>query len=115
VKKKEREQVLEKTANEVRERVRGLESRVQMLERENGWLRGLVGEKRRNLIGARDRGRDDHDHDDGATPREERREERRERDSGGKRKSKRREGREEEREERGVRSPRKRNDGVGTK
>ncbi|KAE9961638.1 hypothetical protein BLS_001592, partial [Venturia inaequalis] len=36
VKKKEREQVLEKTASEVRERVRGLEGRVQMLERENG-------------------------------------------------------------------------------
>jgi len=110
VKKKEREQVLEKTANEVRDRVRGLESRVQMLERENGWLRGLVGEKRRNLglsgSGGRKKDEDEEDRQ------EERREERRE---GKKKGGKRREIEyKEEREERSTRSPRKRNDGVGT-
>lgn len=111
VKKKEREQVLEKTANEVREKVRGLESRVQMLERENGWLRGLVGEKRRNLGlggsggGARKKEGSEEEEDDSG--------EKERRDAkGGKKKGRRKE--EGVGAERVVRSPRKRNDGVGT-
>lgn len=107
VKKKEREQVLEKTANEVRDRVRGLEGRVQMLERENGWLRGLVGEKRRNLGlgGGSGRGMGDSEGED-EEEEERRREVRRKAKKGGRRR--------EEGEERVVRSPKKRNDGVGT-
>jgi len=112
VKKKEREQILEKQAQDVQDRVRGLEGRVQMLERENGWLRGLVGEKRRNLLGSEGSRRRDGDGDGD--------------DEGGKGKSGKKGGADsrgkgrsskggEEREERSVRSPRKRNDGVGTR
>jgi hypothetical protein len=46
VKKKVREQALERTAAEMTEKVRGLEERVRQLERENGWLRGLIVERR---------------------------------------------------------------------
>ncbi|TID16108.1 hypothetical protein E2P81_ATG08965 [Venturia nashicola] len=106
VKKKEREQVLEKTANEVREKVRGLEGRVQMLERENGWLRGLVGEKRRNLgLGGGRRKDDDEGEDEGEE--EERKEVR-----GKKKKGRSSKG--EDVDDKVARSPRKRNDGVGT-
>jgi hypothetical protein len=51
VKKKVREQALERTATEMTEMVRGLEERVRQLERENGWLRGLLVEKRDGLKG----------------------------------------------------------------
>jgi hypothetical protein len=46
VKKKVRGQALERTAAEMTEKVRRLEERVEQLERENGWLRGLIVEKR---------------------------------------------------------------------
>ncbi|QDS70206.1 hypothetical protein FKW77_006873 [Venturia effusa] len=104
VKKKEREQVLEKTANEVRERVRGLEGRVQMLERENGWLRGLVGEKRRNLGLGRKKDEGESEEDEGG--KEEKRK------AKAKKKSSRR--KEDQVDEKFERSPKKRNDGVGT-
>ncbi|KPV76371.1 uncharacterized protein RHOBADRAFT_6700, partial [Rhodotorula graminis WP1] len=42
VKKKQREQELEQTAKELRERVAGLEKEVDTLKTENGWLRSLV-------------------------------------------------------------------------
>lgn len=48
VKKKEKEQQLEKTAKEMSERVGDLEERCRQLERENGWLRGLIVERREN-------------------------------------------------------------------
>jgi len=53
VKKKEREQVLEKTATEMTDKVRGLEDKVERLELENKWLRGLITEKSRNLGGSK--------------------------------------------------------------
>jgi hypothetical protein len=52
VKKKERELALEKTAQEMTDRVVQLESKVQGLETENKWLRGLIVEKNRNGDGA---------------------------------------------------------------
>ena len=45
VKKKQREQALEKTAKEMSDRVAILESRIQQLEMENNWLKGLITEK----------------------------------------------------------------------
>ncbi|KAF2269237.1 hypothetical protein CC78DRAFT_612688 [Lojkania enalia] len=45
VKKKQREQALEKTAKEMTERVGVLEARIQQLETENIWLKGLITEK----------------------------------------------------------------------
>src|SRR5215469_10686182 len=51
VKKKVREQALERTAAEMTEKVRGLEERVRQLERENGWLRGLIVERRDSVKG----------------------------------------------------------------
>jgi len=45
VKKKQREQALERTAKEMTEKVDRLESRVQQLEMENKWLKGLITEK----------------------------------------------------------------------
>jgi len=45
IKKKQREQTLEKTAKEMTERVSVLETRIQQLETENAWLKGLITEK----------------------------------------------------------------------
>lgn len=45
IKKKQREQALEKTAKEMSDRVSVLEARVQQLETENTWLKGLITEK----------------------------------------------------------------------
>jgi hypothetical protein len=45
VKKKQREAALEKSAKEMSEKVSILESRVQQLETENAWLKGLITEK----------------------------------------------------------------------
>ncbi|KAF2013807.1 bZIP transcription factor-like protein [Aaosphaeria arxii CBS 175.79] len=45
VKKKQREQALEKTAKEMSDRVSVLETRIQQLETENTWLKGLITEK----------------------------------------------------------------------
>jgi hypothetical protein len=45
VKKKQREQALEKTAKEMTEKASRLEKRVHELESENKWLKGLVTEK----------------------------------------------------------------------
>lgn len=45
IKKKQREQALEKTAKEMSDRVSVLESRIQQLETENTWLKGLITEK----------------------------------------------------------------------
>ncbi|GAB7355018.1 hypothetical protein MBLNU459_g5622t1 [Dothideomycetes sp. NU459] len=49
VKKKQREQALEKTSREMSEKVSVLEARVGQLEMENKWLKGLITEK--NLKG----------------------------------------------------------------
>ena len=45
VKKKQREQALEKSAKEMTEKVTALEGRIQQLETENKWLKNLVMEK----------------------------------------------------------------------
>lgn len=45
VKKKQREQALEKTAKEMTDRVQVLEARIGQLEMENQWLKGLITEK----------------------------------------------------------------------
>lgn len=45
VKKKQKEQQLEKTAKEMTERVSSLEQRIQQLEMENKWLKNLIVEK----------------------------------------------------------------------
>ena len=45
VKKKQREQALEKTAKEASDRAEALEQRISQLEMENKWLRNLVVEK----------------------------------------------------------------------
>lgn len=45
IKKKQREQALEKTAKEMTDKVGVLENRVQQLETENKWLKGLITEK----------------------------------------------------------------------
>lgn len=45
IKKKQREQALEKTAKEMSDKVAQLESRITLLETENRWLKNLVMEK----------------------------------------------------------------------
>ncbi|KAF1940811.1 bZIP transcription factor-like protein [Clathrospora elynae] len=45
VKKKQREQALEKSAKDMLDKVTRLESKVQQLETENAWLKGLITEK----------------------------------------------------------------------
>lgn len=45
VKKKQREQALEKQAKEMTDKVTALENKVQQLELENKWLKGLITEK----------------------------------------------------------------------
>ncbi|OQO02957.1 hypothetical protein B0A48_11240 [Cryoendolithus antarcticus] len=45
VKKKQREQALEKQTKEMTEKVSSLEGKVQQLEMENKWLKGLITEK----------------------------------------------------------------------
>ncbi|KAF2127260.1 hypothetical protein P153DRAFT_398614 [Dothidotthia symphoricarpi CBS 119687] len=45
VKKKQREQALEKSAKEMSDRVTAMEARIQQLETENTWLKGLITEK----------------------------------------------------------------------
>lgn len=45
VKKKQREQALEKSAKEMADRVTAMEARIQQLETENTWLKGLITEK----------------------------------------------------------------------
>jgi exonuclease VII large subunit len=45
VKKKQREQALEKTAREMSERANVLETKVHQLEVENQWLKGLITER----------------------------------------------------------------------
>lgn len=45
VKKKQREQALEKTAREMSEKAAMLETKVQQLEMENRWLKGLITDK----------------------------------------------------------------------
>lgn len=45
IKKKQREQALEKTAKEMTEKAAMLETKVQQLEMENKWLKGLITEK----------------------------------------------------------------------
>ncbi|KAF2709298.1 hypothetical protein K504DRAFT_379119 [Pleomassaria siparia CBS 279.74] len=45
VKKKQREQALEKTAKEMTDRVNMLESKIAQLETENAWLKGLITDK----------------------------------------------------------------------
>jgi len=45
VKKKQREQALEKQAKDMTDKVSALESRVQQLETENKWLKDLLTEK----------------------------------------------------------------------
>lgn len=45
VKKKQREQALEKQAKEMTDKVSALEGKVQQLEMENKWLKGLITDK----------------------------------------------------------------------
>lgn len=45
IKKKQREQALERTVKEATEKNAALEARVQELERENKWLKDLITEK----------------------------------------------------------------------
>lgn len=45
VKKKQREQALEKTAKEMTDRATALEAKVNQLEMENKWLKGLITER----------------------------------------------------------------------
>jgi hypothetical protein len=45
VKKKQREQALEQTAKEMSDKAARLEQKVQQLETENAWLKGLITEK----------------------------------------------------------------------
>jgi hypothetical protein len=45
VKKKQREQALDKTAREMTEKATMLETKVQQLEMENKWLKGLITER----------------------------------------------------------------------
>lgn len=48
VKKKQREQALEKTAKEMTERVSVLETRIQQLETENTWLKSLITDSKKS-------------------------------------------------------------------
>ena len=45
IKKKQREQALEKTAKDMTDKVSALEARISQLEMENKWLKGLITEK----------------------------------------------------------------------
>lgn len=45
VKKKQREQALEQNAKEMQDKATRLEQKVQQLETENAWLKGLITEK----------------------------------------------------------------------
>lgn len=45
IKKKQREQALEKSAKEMNDKISGLENRVSQLETENKWLKNLLVEK----------------------------------------------------------------------
>jgi len=45
VKKKQREQALERSAKEMSDKVQALENRINMLETENKWLKNLITEK----------------------------------------------------------------------
>lgn len=45
IKKKQREQALEKSAKEMQDKVSALENRIQQLETENKWLKNLIMEK----------------------------------------------------------------------
>ena len=45
IKKKQREQALEKSAKEMSDKLHGLESKVSQLEMENKWLKSLITEK----------------------------------------------------------------------
>lgn len=45
IKKKQREQALERTAKEMSEKVGALEQRISQLEMENKWLKNLITEK----------------------------------------------------------------------
>jgi len=45
VKKKQREQALEKSAKEMSDKVAALEGRINLLETENKWLKNLITEK----------------------------------------------------------------------
>ncbi|KAI9593722.1 hypothetical protein BDF19DRAFT_424332 [Syncephalis fuscata] len=54
LKKKQKEQQLEKTAQDMTDRVQGLEDRLRELEQENRWLRSLVIEKDPMLLGEGD-------------------------------------------------------------
>jgi cell shape-determining protein MreC len=45
IKKKQREQALEKSAKEMNDKVAALENRIQQLETENKWLKNLIMEK----------------------------------------------------------------------
>lgn len=51
VKKKQREQALEKSAREMSDKVAVLEARVGQLEMENKWLKGLITEKNLKIDG----------------------------------------------------------------
>ncbi len=48
VKKKQREQALEKSAKEMSDKVAALEGRINQLETENKWLKNLITEKHEN-------------------------------------------------------------------
>ncbi|KAL1302629.1 hypothetical protein AAFC00_003000 [Neodothiora populina] len=52
VKKKQREQALEKSAKEMSDKVQFLEARVGQLEMENKWLKGLITEKNLKVVDA---------------------------------------------------------------
>ena len=105
LKKKEREQALEKTATEMSDRVRELEQKVGQLELENRWLRGLIVERRKKMIAAAD-DEDEGEETDSATVRK--------KSVGTVGSGKKKSGRKESKDADVDRSPRKRNDGVGT-
>ena len=50
VKKKQREQALEKQAKEMADKVSLLEGKVQQLEMENKWLKGLITDKNEGKV-----------------------------------------------------------------
>ena len=54
IKKKQREQALEKTAKEMTDKVSTLEARINQLEMENKWLKSLITEKNDNNEGMAD-------------------------------------------------------------
>jgi len=49
IKKKQREQALEKSAKEMTEKAQRLESKVHQLEMENKWLKSLITEKNHDI------------------------------------------------------------------